>query len=79
MNNSFARSHCIEATGFSRGIWIIWQDTFEIEVVLNHKQFVQCKLPRIINVPWFTIVYASPNPVLRKHLWVQLNIIAKTV
>ena len=30
-------------------------------------------------VSWFTIVYSSPNPVLRKHSWVHLNRIAKFV
>ena len=80
MNSGFARSHRIEATGFSGGIWILWHEAFVIKVVLNHKQFVHMQIVENNNfVSWVTAVYASPNPVLRRHLWVHLNHIAKSV
>ena len=37
MKNGFARSRRIQANRFSGGIWIIWQESFVIKVVLNHK------------------------------------------
>ena len=44
MNSGFSRSHRIEATGFSGGIWILWHEAFVIKVVLNHKQFVHMQI-----------------------------------
>ncbi|XP_052289997.1 uncharacterized protein LOC127899892 [Citrus sinensis] len=80
MNSGFSRSHRIEATGFSGGIWILWHEAFVIKVVLNHKQFVHMQIVENNNFfSWATAVYASPNPVLRRHLWVHLNHIAKSV
>lgn len=77
---ALAKSHYIEASGFSRGIWILWQDNLDIDVILNHKKFVHMKI--VVNnnfVSWLTTVYASLNPFTRKHLWVHLDKIAKTV
>ena len=80
MNNGFARSHHIEAIDFSGGIWILWQEAFDIKMVLNHKQFVHMQIVESNNfVSWFMAVYANPNPVLRRHIWVHLNQIVKSI
>lgn len=34
--NGFVKSHRVDAIGFSGGIWLLWKDLFDIEVVLNH-------------------------------------------
>lgn len=72
-SSGFAMSHCIEATCFSRGIWILWQDNLDIEVVLNHKQFVHMKIAKSVQGPWFVggnfnvILYASEKRVGLSH------------
>ena len=38
--NGFNNSHCVEAEGFSGGIWILWRDIFDVEIVRNHTQFI---------------------------------------
>ena len=63
--SGFDYSHCIEVTGFSGGIWILWQGYFEVEVLINHKQFVHFKISKNnILESWITAMYASPNPML---------------
>ena len=65
--SGFDYSHRIEASGFSGGIWIFWRGYFEVEVLFNHKQFVHFKISKNnILESWITVVYASPNPILRR-------------
>ena len=33
----FHNSHCVEAVGFSGGIWLLWQNVIEVEVLINHR------------------------------------------
>ena len=63
--SGFEYSHRIEASGFSGGIWILWQGYYEVEVSFNHKQFVHFKISKDnILKSWITAVYACPNPSL---------------
>ncbi|XP_075498049.1 uncharacterized protein LOC142536533 [Primulina tabacum] len=65
----------VEATGFSGGIWIFWQDTINMEVVHTHPQFLLARVKIDNKDPWFlSIVYGSPNATLRKKLWQDLDI-----
>lgn len=34
--NGFARSHRVEVVGFYGGIWLIWKEDLDVEVVVNH-------------------------------------------
>lgn len=40
----FHHSHRIEATGFSREIWIGWKETIHLEIIQNHPQFILVKI-----------------------------------
>lgn len=42
--SGFDRSHRVEAEGFSGGIWLLWRDQFDVEIIFNHKQFIHLKL-----------------------------------
>lgn len=44
--SGFENSHRVEAIGFSGGIWLLWQSVIEVEVLLNHKQFIHFKISR---------------------------------
>ena len=66
--NGFEFSHRVEAVGFSRGIWLLWQNCVEVELVINHRQFIHFKVCRNnIFVSWVTAVYASPNLMLQRQ------------
>ena len=70
----------MEANGFSGGIWVLWRDFFEVEVALNHNQFIHFKISaHNITQAWVTAVYANPNSIRRRELWHQLNCIASSM
>ena len=78
--SGFENSHRVEAVGFSGGIWLLWQSVIEVEVLLNHKQFIHFKISRNkVFMSWVTAVYASPNPMLRRHLWNHMESLALSV
>ncbi|KAH9788525.1 reverse transcriptase domain-containing protein [Citrus sinensis] len=79
-SSGFEYSHRVEAVGFAGGIWLLWQNVIEVEVRLNHKQFIHFKISKNKNfVSWITAVYASPNPMVRKQLWNHLDSLALSV
>ena len=63
--SGFDKSYWVEAEGFSCGIWVIWKDLFQVEIVASHSQFVHLRISNNNNVlSWLTAIYASPNPIL---------------
>ncbi|XP_028770189.1 uncharacterized protein LOC114727667 [Neltuma alba] len=65
----------IEAEGFSGGIWCLWNAGVQkVDVIEQHRQFLHL---RIINSRrehyFFTVIYASPHMVARRHLWSELH------
>ena len=42
--SGFVKSHRVEAIGYSRGIWLLWRDLLDVEVVFNHKQFIHFRI-----------------------------------
>ncbi|KAI9097692.1 hypothetical protein K1719_025463 [Acacia pycnantha] len=40
----FHNSHKVEASGFSRGIWILWSSNVTINILVNHVQFVHMEI-----------------------------------
>ena len=36
----FNHSYRVEALGYYGGIWILWNDNWSVQVLINHKQFV---------------------------------------
>ena len=37
LSSNFGWSHRIEAMGFAWGIWILWQDNFNVTIIKNHR------------------------------------------
>lgn len=67
--SGFDKSYRVEANGFSRGIWLLWKDFFEVDIVLNHKQFIHFIITKNQGlVSWITTIYASLVPSHSKHL-----------
>ncbi|KAL6198467.1 hypothetical protein ACLB2K_028256 [Fragaria x ananassa] len=64
-----------DATGFSRGLWLLWDDQqVKLEVVDSNFQSITSVVTESSNKQWFfTTVYASPDHALREELWVYLD------
>ncbi|KAK8558093.1 hypothetical protein V6N13_073771 [Hibiscus sabdariffa] len=77
----FPNSHRVESRGFSGGIWIAWYDTISVEILLNHFQFVHCRIThnRDGKSVLATAVYASPTKSNRKLLWPHLRRLATSI
>ena len=70
LSSGFGWSHRVEAKGFARGIWIVWQDNFIVTIFKNHRQFVHFPVDDgKVNFSYITTVYASPAHSNRKFLW----------
>ena len=64
----------VEAFGSSGGIWILWKETFRIDILQTHSQFIHQKVSIQGTNPWIlSVVYGNPIPSLRKGLWQDLN------
>lgn len=64
-----------EATGFSRGIWVLWEKE-EISVTLKvvHKSFIHMEVESASRKRWtLTAVYASSQLSARQFIWGKLN------
>lgn len=74
----YQRSHRIEATGFSGGIWLLWSENIELEILYSHHQFIHTlvKWPEVGKYTHFTAVYGSPTPSTKEHLWNDLSMLA---
>ena len=42
--SGFACSHRVEVEGFFGGIWLLWRSSIEVEVSINHRQFIHFKI-----------------------------------
>lgn len=74
----FPKSHRVEAEGFSGGIWVLWSANVDIRVLVNHPQFIHMDVtcPSLALQFFFTAVYGSPQPQLRRSLWPDLTVAA---
>lgn len=74
-NLGFPCFECVQAKGFSGGIWVLWEDaTFSLEVVTKNKQFMHLKVQpkKDSQYWWLTCVYGSPMLLNRMELWNSL-------
>ncbi|KAI9119114.1 hypothetical protein K1719_009789 [Acacia pycnantha] len=74
----FHNSHKVEASGFSRGIWILWSSNVTINILVNHVQFVHIEISwACLNLKFlFTAVYGSPQSQFWKFLWRDITQLA---
>ncbi|XP_039014054.1 uncharacterized protein LOC120143923 [Hibiscus syriacus] len=68
LNLDYPNLFQVEASGFSGGIWILWEDTIQVEIIKISSQFVHGRAREEGTSQWvfFTAVYASPN--ISKHI-----------
>lgn len=73
-------SHCVEAAGFAGGIWVLWNEPISLTVVQNNWQFLHFKIVFPNNITaCISAVYGSPQPLIRRQLWEDLNSLAEDV
>lgn len=70
----FTNHHIVDATGFSGGIWLLW-NCFSINIsIVDHSSQSITALITHGNSSWlFTVVYAHPCAGIRKPLWNYLD------
>ncbi|XP_075515886.1 uncharacterized protein LOC142550694 [Primulina tabacum] len=65
----------VESVGFSGGIWVLWEANICVNIVYTHPQFILFQVMVDDQYPWLlSIVYGSPNAILRKILWQDLTV-----
>lgn len=71
----FDKAEIIEASGFSGGIWLIWNSSVvHMDHVISTTQSITMKVSTPGSQPWIlTAVYASTNYVTRNSLWDHLD------
>ncbi|KAL4333427.1 hypothetical protein GQ457_07G010550 [Hibiscus cannabinus] len=71
----FDYSFRVEARGFSGGIWVMWRDLVQHDMLAVSNQYIHglCSVVGDGKTFFVTFVYASPNPVRRRSLWDHLK------
>nr|KJB65273.1 hypothetical protein B456_010G087300 [Gossypium raimondii] len=66
--------------GFFRGIWLCWKNFVNLDIILNHPQFIHCWIDgQGVCKSFATFIYNSPNRSKRRFLWQGLtHVIAQT-
>ncbi|XP_021714955.1 uncharacterized protein LOC110682912 [Chenopodium quinoa] len=65
----------VEAQGFQGGIWLFWRtDKVTVTPFGDHSQHLTVQIAKFGDDPWlFSAIYASPDSILRKELWDELE------
>ncbi|KAK2637748.1 hypothetical protein Ddye_025543 [Dipteronia dyeriana] len=70
----FSNSFVMDAEGFSRGIWLLWNNSKIKLHVVAHSRHSIAALVKDHNTIWIiTVVYANPCLTTRRHLWNYLD------
>lgn len=40
----YQNAHRVEATGFSGGIWLLWDDFWKVDILSTTTQFIHCRV-----------------------------------
>ncbi|KAK3183250.1 hypothetical protein Dsin_030536 [Dipteronia sinensis] len=72
----FTDKYLVDAFGFSRGIWLLWNSrNVNIQVVASSKHTITAMVAKGSKVWVLTIVYANPSAAVRRSLWSYLSAI----
>ncbi|XP_031096990.1 uncharacterized protein LOC116001241 [Ipomoea triloba] len=64
----------VETLGYSGGIWILWSDVLQVDVLNSHPQFKHMAFKEPSGKMWnFLVVYDSPSLHLWRQLWSSLS------
>ncbi|KAE8689105.1 hypothetical protein F3Y22_tig00110943pilonHSYRG00004 [Hibiscus syriacus] len=73
-NLGFYNSFRVEVHGFSGGIWILWQEGLNVEIITISNQFIHGRCWSDNEERWlyFTVIYAIPQVEKWKMVWKHL-------
>ncbi|KAK8533045.1 hypothetical protein V6N12_076326 [Hibiscus sabdariffa] len=73
----FTNSFRIKAHGLVKGIWLLCDDSIQVEVIEISNQFLHCRVKNVGEtlLLFVTVVYASPSTVKQKFLWGHCKIL----
>ncbi|KAK0592822.1 hypothetical protein LWI29_026048 [Acer saccharum] len=75
-NLGFSDKFLVEASGFSGGIWLLWNsDRVKLQVVASSRHSITAIVAEGDRFWVLTIVYANPSVVTRRKLWGYLSAI----
>ncbi|KAJ6740757.1 hypothetical protein OIU79_000802 [Salix purpurea] len=73
-NLGFSHYHIVDATGFSGGVWLLWNGSYVSLQVIAHASQSITTLVHVRNKCWLlTVVYANPNPRIHESLWTYFD------
>ncbi|KAK8985995.1 hypothetical protein V6N11_037714 [Hibiscus sabdariffa] len=74
-DKGYANYFRVEVNGLIGGIWLLWSDVVDVEVLRVSNQFVHGHVCVSGSSWWvyFTAVYASPNATIRRRVWDLLS------
>lgn len=71
----------VEAVGFARGIWLLWDKSYlTVELISTNDQVLNVGVKEGSHPFWIlSVIYASPNPLLLMKLWQYLHAMGKII
>ena len=70
----FENCALVDAEGYSGGIWCLWDSSIGMVTILErNSQFIHLRVSSNKGVWELTVIYASPQPLVRRALWDQLS------
>ncbi|KAJ4839646.1 hypothetical protein Tsubulata_042952 [Turnera subulata] len=67
----------VKARGLAGGIWLLWsEDTVQVQILVNHTQFIHARVVKRDQSFVLIAVYASPQANWRKYFWKNVEILA---
>ncbi|GLT30826.1 hypothetical protein SLA2020_056100 [Shorea laevis] len=75
----FSRPSIIDADGLAKGIWLLWDDTFQVNVLNERAQVIHAMVkvnshPSFSNFIWYlSAVYGHPQFETRSLFWENLK------
>ncbi|KAI5317022.1 hypothetical protein L3X38_036729 [Prunus dulcis] len=77
-NLGFSNYHIVDATGFSRGVWLLWNDnSISVQIIAHSSQSITALVQLGTNWWLLTVVYANPCPGIRESLWAYFDGLAQ--
>lgn len=65
----------VDARGFSGGIWVYWKpELVSVDTIDQNNHYITMEITKNGDTPWyFSVIYASPDPLKRQDLWQALQ------
>ena len=71
----YTNSHVVPSVGRSGGLWVLWDDNFDISVMSSSHNLVHCAVSTRDSTPCWNLfcIYGPPSMALRRRFWRELT------